>query len=82
MSLTTPQNCTYVFSQTTFMDSLAEWQKAQIKAYPHKEDFIKTVVLGMQYYMRSAEVKEAKMIVGGDIDSFEIIMPDDLMADS
>jgi hypothetical protein len=81
MNAKTPHNCTFVYSHTTFLETLDRWQKEQIKAFPHRETDIKVCVMGIQHFMRSSQVKDAKMIVSGDIDTFEIKMPEELIPD-
>lgn len=73
-----PNNITYVFSHTTLLDALKEWEKEQIENYPHQEERIKTTTVAMQYFMHSQQVKDHKMIVSGDPNDFEIEMPEKL----
>jgi len=71
-----PQNnITYVFSHTTLLDALKEWQIEQIESYPHQKERIQTTVVAMQHFLRSQQVQEHKMIMSGDPDSIEIDLP-------
>ena len=69
-------NMTYVFSHSTFMDALKEWEQTQLDHYPHQQERIQTTVVAMQDFMLSPEVVKHKMIVSGNPDDFEIVMPD------
>ena len=69
-------NVTYVFSHTTLLEALDEWQQEQIKQYPHQQQRIKTTAVAMQYFLRSKQVLEHKMIVSGNPEDFVIEMPD------
>jgi len=70
------RNVTYVFSYTTLLEALNEWQEEQIAAYPHQEERIKTTTVAMQYFLRSKQVLDHKMIVSGNPEDFVIQMPD------
>ena len=69
------QNVTYVFSHSTLLDALKEWEKEQIEHYPHQKERIQTTVVAMQHFLRSRQVREHKMIMSGDPHNFEIAMP-------
>ena len=75
------QNVTYVFSHTTLLEALKEWEQEQIEHYPKQQERIQTTVVAMQYFLRSQQVKDHKMIVNGDPESFVIQMPDSLNID-
>lgn len=70
------ENVTYVFSHTTFLEALSEWQAEQIERYPHQKEKIQTTSVAMQYFMRSQQVKEHKMVMSGDPEDFAIDMPE------
>ena len=55
----------FVFSGDTFEVALAEWAEAQIAAYPHKEELIRTVALAMRDFMDSDQVGRHKMALTG-----------------
>ena len=69
-------NVTYVFSHTTLLEALEEWQQEQIKQFPHQEERIKITTIAMQYFLRSKQVLGHKMIVSGNPEDFVIEMPD------
>lgn len=56
-------NTTYVFTHTTFLDALSEWEKAQIESYPDQAERIQITSLAMQDFMQSPQVKGHKMIL-------------------
>lgn len=68
-------NVTYVFSHTTLLAALQEWQHEQIKAYPQQEERINITTVAMQYFLRSQQVLDHKMIVSGNPEDFAIEMP-------
>lgn len=72
----TASNVTYVFSHTTLLEALQEWQEEQIEAYPKQEERIKITTVAMQYFLRSQQVQDHKMIVSGNPEDFAIEMPD------
>ena len=69
-------NVTYVFSHTTLLEALEEWQQEQIKNFPHQEERIKIAGVAVQYFLRSKQVLQHKMIVSGNPEDFVIEMPD------
>jgi hypothetical protein len=69
-------NVTYVFSHTTLLEALEEWQQQQIKKFPHQEQRIKITGVAMQYFLRSQQVLDHKMIISGNPEDFVIEMPD------
>lgn len=70
------ENVTFVASLTTFNEALEKWRKEQIKAYPKQKNRIDTCCVGIQYFIRSQQCVDAKMILSGDIASFPIEMPE------
>lgn len=72
------KNTTYVFSYTTLIEALKEWEIEQIDAYPEQKEKIQTTVVAMQYFLRSENIKKHKMILSGNPDDFDIEMPDSL----
>lgn len=68
-------NVTYVFTHSTLLDALKEWEKEQIEHYPHQRERIQTTVVAMQHFLRSKQVRNHKMIMSGDPHDFEIAMP-------
>jgi hypothetical protein len=74
--MTNKQNTTYVFSQTTLLDALKEWELAQVKAYPKQKERIQITTVAMQHFLRSEQVKNHKMILSGDPDDFDVVMPE------
>ncbi len=72
------KNVTYVFSHTTLLEALKEWEEEQIKQYPHQKERIQTTVVAMQHFFRSQQVVDHKMIVSGDPNNFDIVMPEQL----
>lgn len=73
-------NVTYIFSYTTLMDALKEWQDEQIRHFPHQKERIQTTVVAMQHFMRSPQVRKYKMIMSGEPENFVIELPDDTSA--
>jgi len=72
----TVQNVTYVFSHTTLLDSLKEWEKEQIEHFPKQKERIQITVVAMQHFLRSQQIIDHKMIVNGDPENFVIEIPD------
>jgi hypothetical protein len=70
-----PANVTYVFSHTTLIEALKEWELEQVEHYPQQEERIQIAVLAMQHFLRSHQVKDHKMIVSGEPNDFVIEMP-------
>ncbi len=68
-------NVTYVFSHTTLLDALKDWELEQIEHYPKQQERIQITVVAMQHFLRSQQVKDHKMIVNGDPENFVIAMP-------
>lgn len=68
-------NVTYVFSHTTLLEALNEWEQEQIDNYPQQKERIQTTIVAMQHFFRSQQVKSHKMIMSGNPDSFEIERP-------
>jgi len=73
--MTDKNNTTYVFSHTTLLEALQEWEQEQIESYPKQEERIKITVVAMQHFLRSEQVKNHKMILSGNPDDIEIKMP-------
>lgn len=71
------KNVTYVFSHTTFLEALKDWEKEQIEHYPNQKERIQITTVAMQYFFRSQQVKDHKMIISGNPDDFIIEMPND-----
>lgn len=69
-------NITYVFSHTTLLDALKEWEIEQTKSFPHQKERIQTTVVAMQHFLRSQQVQEHKMIISGNPADFDILMPE------
>ena len=70
-----PTNVTYVFSHTTLLEALSEWELEQVEHYPHQEERIQIATVAMQHFLRSQQVKDHKMIVSGEPNDFVIEMP-------
>ena len=70
------KNVTYVFSHTTFLKALKDWEKEQIEHFPNQKERIQITTVAMQYFLRSQQVKDHKMIISGDPEDFIIEMPD------
>jgi len=70
-----PTNVTYVFSHTTLLEALKEWELEQIEHYPHQKERIQIATVAMQHFLRSQQVKDHKMIVSGEPNDFVIEMP-------
>jgi hypothetical protein len=68
-------NVTYVFSHTTLLEALKEWELEQVKHYPLQEERIQIATVAMQYFLRSQQVRDHKMIVSGEPNDIEIVMP-------
>ncbi len=68
-------NVTYVFSHTTLLEALKEWELEQIEHYPKQEERIQIATIAMQHFLRSQQVKDHKMIVSGEPNDFVIEMP-------
>ncbi len=68
-------NITYVFSHTTMLEALKEWQTEQIEHFPHQAERINITVVAMQHFLRSQHVKDHKMIVSGEPKDFVIEYP-------
>lgn len=68
-------NITYVFSHTTLLEALKEWELEQVEHYPHQEERIQIATVAMQHFLRSQQVKDHKMIVSGEPNDFVIEMP-------
>jgi len=74
-SMTESTNVTYVFSQTTLLEALKEWELEQVENYPQQKERIQIAVIAMQHFLRSQQVKDHKMIVSGEPNDFVIEMP-------
>ena len=72
---TNTTNVTYVFSHTTLLEALKEWELEQVEHYPHQEERIQIATVAMQHFLRSQQVKDHKMIVSGEPNDFVIEMP-------
>jgi hypothetical protein len=70
-----PTNVTYVFSHTTLLEALKEWELEQIEHYPNQVERIQIAAVAMQHFLRSQQVKDHKMIVSGEPNDFVIEMP-------
>jgi len=74
-------NVTYVFSHSTLLEALQEWEQEQIQNFPKQEERIQITVVAMQHFLRSEQVKNHKMILSGNPDDIEIEMPSSLDKD-
>ena len=72
------KNVTYVFSHTTLLEALKEWEEEQLKHYPQQKERIQTTVVAMQHFFRSEQVVDHKMIVSGSPQAIDIVMPEQL----
>ncbi len=70
-----PKNVTYVFSHTTLLEALKEWELEQVEHYPKQQERIQIAAVAMQHFLRSQQVKDHKMIVSGEPNDFVIEMP-------
>ena len=77
-NLNTP-NVTYVFSHTTLLEALKEWEEEQIEHYPNQAERIQITVVAMQHFLRSQQVKDHKMIVSGEPENFVIDLPKSIL---
>ena len=68
-------NVTYVFSHTTLLEALKEWESEQVEYYPHQQERIQIATVAMQHFLRSQQVKNHKMIVSGEPNDIEIEIP-------
>lgn len=75
---TSATNITYIFSHTTLLEALKEWEQEQIEHYPNQQERIQTTVVAMQHFLRSQQVFDHKMIMSGNPEDFVIEMPDSL----
>jgi hypothetical protein len=73
--MTNSTNVTYVFSHTTLLEALKEWELEQVEHYPHQEERIQIASVAMQHFLRSQQVKDHKMIVSGEPNDFVIEIP-------
>ena len=73
------KNITYVFSHSTLLSALNDWEDAQIKAYPHQKERIQTTVIAMQHFLQSPQVQEHKMIMSGETNEVDIQFPQSLL---
>ena len=73
--MTDIKNTTYVFSHTTMIEALKEWESEQIDAYPKQKEKIQTTVVAMQHFLRSDNIKNHKMILSGNPDDNDIVVP-------
>jgi len=71
-------NVTYVFSHSTLLDALQEWEQEQIQHFPNQEERIKITVVAMQHFLRSEQVRNHKMILSGNPDEIDIAVPSSL----
>lgn len=69
------QNITYVFTHSTLIKALKEWELEQVKSYPKQKERIQTTVVAMQHFLHSEQIKNNKMILAGNPDDAEIEMP-------
>lgn len=72
------QNVTYVFSHTTLMGALKDWEQEQIENFPNQKERIQISVVAMQHFFRSQQVLDHKMVISGDPENFVIEMPESL----
>jgi hypothetical protein len=68
-------NTTYVFSHSTFLQALEEWEAEQVKEFPKQKERIQITVVAMQHFLQSEQVKNHKMILSGGLEDHEIKMP-------
>ncbi len=74
-TMTDITNVTYVFSHTTLLEALKEWESEQIEHYANQKERIQIATVAMQHFLRSQQVKDHKMIVSGEPNDFVIEMP-------
>ncbi len=72
-------NITYVFSHSTLLEALTEWEKEQIEHYPNQAERIQITVVAMQHFLRSQQVKDHKMIMSGEPNNFVIDLPKSIL---
>ena len=72
------KNITYVFSHSTLLDALKEWEQEQIANYPKQKERIQITVVAMQHFLRSKQVLDHKMILAGNPEEIDIEMPETL----
>ncbi len=72
-------NITYVFSHTTLLEALSDWEADQIEHYPHQAERIQITVVAMQHFLRSQQVKDHKMIVSGEPNDFVLKFPKSIL---
>ncbi len=53
-------NPTYIFSHTTLLEALKEWELEQVEAFPHQAEKIQITVVAMQHFLRSKQVKRTQ----------------------
>ncbi|MEE9351982.1 MAG: hypothetical protein V3U78_06945 [Thiotrichaceae bacterium] len=68
-------NPTYIFSHSTLLEALEEWELEQIKHFPHQAERVQTTVVAMQHFLRSRQVKDHKMLMSGEPAGFIIKKP-------
>ena len=72
-------NVTYVFSHTTLLEALKEWELEQVEHYPHQKERIQIATVAMQHFLRSQQVKDHKMIISGEDNDFVIDFPQSIL---
>lgn len=51
----------FIFQETKFEAALADWVAAQIEAYPHREELIRTTAAAMRDFLHSPQAKAHKL---------------------
>lgn len=69
------ENPTYIFSHTTLLEALEEWELEQVKHFPQQAERIQITVLAMQHFLRSKQIKKHKMLMSGEPVNFIIKKP-------
>ena len=72
-------NITYVFSHSTLLEALQEWELEQIEYFPQQAERIQITVVALQHFLRSQQVKDHKMIVSGEDNDFVIDFPKSIL---
>ncbi len=73
--MTDANNTTYVFSHSTLLQALEEWETEQIKEFPKQKERIQITVVAMQHFLQSEQVRDHKMILSGNPEEADIKMP-------
>jgi len=76
--MTDVNNTTYVFSHSTLLQALEEWEQEQLKEFPKQKERIQITVVAMQHFLQSKQVRDHKMILSGEPKDSDIQMPSSL----